>query len=272
MRALSQRYRKALVTGAGSGLGRAFAAMLQAEGVEVWGTGRLRGEADGGEELPWPMLRLDLADPASVGEFMRQHAELLDDLDLLINNAGAGVFRSFFEMHPAAIGEQLKVLWHGPVALCHRVLPGMLSRGHGCLVNVSSLAAEFPLPWFSLYSSAKAGLSGFSRGLALELHGTDVAVLDFQPGDYRTGFNRAASLPPEMDEEEQRLWERYERLLKGAPEPERAARDLRRALAVGKSGLVRSGDVFQAKLAPLLARCAPWSVVSRVLRLYYGIK
>ena len=161
---LSQYYRKAFVTGASSGLGAAFVDMLLAEGLEVWGTSRDVSkfvQRDG-----FHPVELDLADPESVMRMMESQAEVLNDIDIFVNNAGAGVFSSFFEMEPGAIGEQLKVLLHGPIVLCHRVLQPMLGRGFGCMVNVSSIAAAFPMPWFSIYSAMKAGLSQTLTGIA----------------------------------------------------------------------------------------------------------
>lgn len=269
MQSISKNYPKALVTGASSGLGKAFADMLLAEGVEVWGTSRDASRIEKREGLH--ALSLDLADPQSVQSFMRDNVEILDQVDLFINNAGAGVFSSFFEMHPQDIGEQLKVLMHGPIALCHRVLPSMLSREKGAIVNVASLAADFPLPWFSLYSACKAGLSQFSRALAIELVGTDVAIIDLQPGDFKTDFNRAAKKPDHMDEDEQKLWKRIEYTFTHGPEPEKAARDLRKALMKGKSSVVVTGNFFQATVAPLAARLVPWSVTSWCVRKYFGL-
>lgn len=269
MQLLSSRYKKALITGASSGLGLSFARMLRAEGIEVWGTSRDVSRID--PSLGIQALALDLADPESVAAFINEQSELLDDIDILVNNAGFGVFSSFFEMYPHDIGEQIKVLLHGPIALTHRVLPGMMGKDRAAVVNVSSLAAIFPLPWFSIYSACKGGLSQFSRGLALELRGSDVAVIDFQPGDFRTGFNAAARRPEHMDDDEKRLWKVMEANLKGGPKPERAATDLRLALRLGRSGVVRSGSFFQAALAPLFARCVPWSVSQWMLAKYYKL-
>ncbi len=271
MQPLSRTHQRALVTGASSGLGLAFARMLRAEGVEVWGTSRDPARIDPAEGIH--ALELDLADPQSMGTFMGEQAELLDSIDLLVNNAGTGVFSSFFELSPQDLGEQLKVFLHGPMALCHRVLPGMLTRdGGGAIVNVSSLAAQYPLPWFGVYSAAKAGLSQFSRALALELAGSNVVVIDFQPGDYRTKFNEAASKPPSMDDDEAALWAVIEKNLQNGPPPEKAAQDLRRALARRRNAVVHSGTFFQARLATLFRRVVPWSVCEWALGKYYRLK
>lgn len=268
---LGEMYRGALVTGVTSGLGKAFAEMLKAEGVEVWGTSRKAENIPVGEGI-YP-LALDLADGASVGQFLQAMEPVWPRLDLVVNNAGNGIFNRFEQFEPDQIGEQLRVLLHGPMALCHAALPGFLAQGRGTLVNVASLAREFPLPYFSLYNAAKAGLSNFTRSLQTELVGTGVTTIDFQPGDYRTRFNDSAARPEELELHPrlEQAWNSLEKHLSEAPLPEKAARDLRRALMRGKSGVVYSGDCFQTKLAPFLARFGTWNLVECAMRAYYKL-
>jgi len=269
MQTLSQRYRSALVTGASSGLGRAFAEMLLAEGVEVWATSRDAKRLPEHERLH--PLALDLADGASMEAFSRGMGSLFAELDLLINNAGAGVFGAFEAIEPGDIAEQLRVLLHGPIALCHQIYPPMLARGSGAVVNVTSLAREFPLPYFSLYNAAKAGLSNFTRSLQTECAGHGVAVIDFQPGDYCTAFNQASKRPLEIDGRLAQAWQSLEKNIHAAPRPDRAARDLRRVLLRGKSDSVTSGDFFQSVVAPFLLRFSTWNLTERAMRAYYKL-
>lgn len=270
MQPLSQRFRTALVTGASSGLGRAFAEMLLNEGVEVWATSR------DGERLPvhdnLHPVALDLVDGRSMEAFIRGMNPIFPEIDILVNNAGNGVFGPFEEIAPNDIGEQLRVLLHGPIALCHQVYPHMLARGGGAVVNVASLAREFPLPYFSLYNAAKAGLSNFTRSLQTECAGSGVVVIDFQPGDYNTAFNTASKRGEEFSNERvAQAWESLDAHLKAAPKPEKAARDLLHALRREKSGVVASGDAFQAVIAPFLTRLSSWNLTERIMRAYYKL-
>ena len=75
--------------------------------------------------------------------------------------------------------------------LSHAALRRMRERQRGCLVNISSLAVEFPLPFMSAYNVAKAGLSALTESLIVETRGTAINVIDFRPGDFRTDFNQA---------------------------------------------------------------------------------
>jgi hypothetical protein len=106
-----------------------------------------------------------------------------------------------------------------------------------------------------------------------ECQETGVTVIDFRPGDYRTAFNQTMHVSATLDHDwQRRLWQVLEHNLENSPEPERAARDLRAALQRGRSGVVRSGAFFQARLAPLLARLVPQGLRRASLAWYFGAR
>jgi uncharacterized protein len=267
---VSDLHHTAFVTGASSGLGAAFVEMLLADGVRVWGTARDPARLVARESF-FPVA-LDLADPVTAEKNLLHAAGAAGGaFDLVINNAGYGVFGPFAAADFAIWQAQLDAMMLATLRLAHAALRPMLARRRGCLVNVSSLAAEFPLPFMSGYNVAKAGLSAFSESLAFETRGTGVSVIDFRPGDYRTPFNQAMHRrSAELNEIETRAWRRLEANLLAAPRPARAAADLRCALLHGRSGTVRSGSFLQACLAPLFARMAPRVLLRAALRIYYG--
>ena len=262
-------YRTALVTGASSGLGLAFARMLCDEGLEVWGASRSPQES--AQREGWHAVPLDLTNPASLRAAVEQVRREAGVPDVLVNNAGAGVFAGFAHFPEEQIAWQLQLLLESPIALTRAFWPELLARRRGAVVNVASLAAEFPLPAMSLYSAAKAGLSGFSRALMLESAGRGVQVVDFQPGDFKTDFNRAAVRPAGGEAWEARAWARFVALLEHGPLPARAAAALRRALAGGRSGTVATGEFFQARVAPLAQRLGGRRLVRWFIRKYYRI-
>lgn len=139
-------------------------------------------------------------------------------------------------------------------------------------MNVSSLAAELPIPFMSGYNVAKAALSAFSESLIFEMRGTEVMVVDFRPGDYRTAFNQSMSPTALLTRRPglAPIWQRLEYNLNTAPLPARAARDLERTLLRGKSGTVRSGSLFQTVIAPFLARFAPLALKRALMARYFG--
>jgi len=271
-RRISDLHRTAFVTGASSGLGSAFAGMLVSEGVLVWGTAR-----DPSKPGMPPGVRpvaLDLADGESAAAaFGRASAEARDGYDIVVNNAGYGVFGEFAARDFADWRAQIDAMLVSTLRIAQAAWKAMAGRNRGALVNVSSLAAEFPLPFMSGYNVCKAGLSAFSESLIFESRGTGVKVIDFRPGDYRTAFNQNVStvqVSPSSRPRVAAAWRALEANLHAAPAADRAAADLRGALLRNRSGVVRSGSFFQARLAPLLARLAPASCVRAALARYFG--
>lgn len=273
MQTLSPRYRRALVTGASTGLGRAFTEMLLSEGLEVWGTARAL------ERLPrlegFHGLELDLADADSLKRFLGlfEHGGALVEIDIVVNNAGSGAFFPFAEFPEAQLGAQIDVLLTAPIRIARAAVPQLLERRGGVLVNVSSLAADYPLPCQPAYNAAKAGLANFSRTLMLEYADEPLTIIDFQPGDYNTGFNDATPRPPDsqMPAHIARAWRALDSHLRAAPKPQKAAQDLKKALLRNRSGTVTSGDFFQAGLGKIGAHLMPQRLLLWFLRRYYNL-
>jgi short-subunit dehydrogenase len=266
----SARRRCAFLTGASTGLGRAFADMLLAEGYEVWGSARdvRRLPVQAG----FHPVMLELGDGAGTERvFLAAEAEA-GGFDLVINNAGFGVFGGFAETDFAVWQRQLEVMLVNTARLAHAAIRVMRPRGRGVLVNISSLAAEFPLPYQSAYNMVKSGLSALSESLMLETAGTGLVVIDFRPGDYRTDFEGAVQRPAALsDPRQQRAWSAFRGLMEAGPAPAHAAAALRRALRRNRSGTVRTGRFFQAVVGPLLVRLAPLALRRRGLARYFGL-
>jgi len=267
-----------LVTGASSGLGRAFACALTAAGVEVIGVSRDPATAVHEGCARW--VAADLAFPGAAERLLNEHPQLLD-CDLLVNNAGAGYFARLDQADPWALREQCELLLLQPIELTRRFYAAMRARRAGTIVNVSSLAAHLPIPLMPAYDAAKAGLSQFTRALMLEAANSGVQVVDFQPGDYRTGFNRAlrrdAPDPQaraqyaESDAAGDAVWRSLEAHMAASPDAAHAARCLMRVLARGRGGSFSCGGFFQARIALLGYRVLPWRVMAHLIRRYYGL-
>lgn len=278
-RSVSELYAHAFVTGANAGLGRAFTEMLLGEGVRVWGTSRdaarLTELATKYPALFTPVI-LDLDDPAAAeAAFVRAAGSAGGSFELVVNNAGYGVFGFFHETESAVWERQVSGMLNTTLRLTHAALRRMRVGERGCIVNISSLAVEFPLPFMSGYNVAKAGLSALSESLIVETNGTGINVIDFRPGDFHTDFNQAmltsSSAVPPLRGRAAAAWRALESHRVSAPPTSRAAVDLRRALLQGRRGTVRSGSFFQASIAPHFARVIPASLRRFIEARYFGL-
>lgn len=275
--ALSATYRTAFVTGASTGLGLAFTEMLLANGVEVWGTSRDLKRLPQREKFHGVALDLENGGEAERAFLAADHAAA--GFDLVINNAGFGAFGAFASTEFSIWEEQFRVMLVNTARLSRLALRGMLARRRGALVNISSIAGEFGMPYQATYNAIKAGLSALNESLMYELRDTGVIVIDFRPGDYRTDFEGsvrrlpqdALAADPTSAMRMARVWKVFVRMMESGPPPAHAADSLRRALLRGRSDTVRSGRFFQARLGPFLARFGSLALRRRVQEKYFGL-
>jgi NAD(P)-dependent dehydrogenase (short-subunit alcohol dehydrogenase family) len=222
--------RTALVTGGGRGLGRAIALALAAEGAAVAVGARSTHEVDGvaGElrDAGYRALSvpLDVALDSSIDNAVRRVADDLGSVDILVNNAGVvWPLGRLLAVDPATWEQAVDINLFGVVRCVRAVLPGMLERGHGRIVNMSSgAAAGRGMPAASAYSVAKAGVDMVTSNLAAELDGSGVLVTGVRPGVVGTSMQEyMRSLPREQvgDAFYERFHGMHERGELSGPEP-----------------------------------------------------
>ena len=172
----------ALVTGGAGGIGSALTAALAESGAFVLVAGRDAGRCErqarrlrkeGGEAAP---LSLDVTDPASVHAAVERARELSDPVDWLVNNAGWVATAPLTRADDDHYRAHLEVNFLGARRVLEALLPGMLERGAGSVVQVASSASLRGYPYVTAYAAAKHALLGYSRSAALELDGKGVAV------------------------------------------------------------------------------------------------
>lgn len=187
----------ALITGASSGIGAAFARQLAAKGYNLLLAARraerlaaLAGELEQAHAINAEIQVVDLADPAAVEGLARRVAQL-ETLTLLVNNAGFGTTGPFVQNTPAGQLDMVQVHVLAAVRLTRAALPGMIARGRGGIINVSSMAGFVPMPGNVTYCATKAYLTSFSQALQIELAGSGVQAQALCPGFTHTEFHSA---------------------------------------------------------------------------------
>lgn len=177
---------RVLVTGASRGIGAELARSLAAAGAQLALVARTREPLEKLAADTGGMAYVtDLTD-RSESRSLIERVEADGPIDVLINNAGVDTTGRLATFPPEDIDSLLELNLHVPIQLCRQVLPGMLQRRRGHVVNVSSLAGTFAIPGLSVYTASKAGLSHFSAGLRAEVKGKGVGVTLVEIGPART--------------------------------------------------------------------------------------
>ncbi|CAN5651287.1 SDR family oxidoreductase [soil metagenome] len=195
----------ALVTGASAGLGREFARQLatRAGGLVLVARRTERLEELRDEltahypDLGVHVRGVDLSQAAEVAELADWILREGIAVDLLVNNAGLGDRGQFLRGDPQRIIDMLQVNVAALTILTRYLLPQMIERKRGFILNVSSSASFLPMPGFAVYAATKAYVTSFSEALRMELHGTGVNVTALCPGPVHTEFDTVALRPDE---------------------------------------------------------------------------
>jgi len=195
----------ALVTGASSGIGWELAKVLAQDGHDLVLVARRRDrleelarELSAAHGVSTRAIPKDLADPAACGQIVAELDSEEIAVDVLVNNAGIGLYGPFWRADPQRQIEILRVNAVALTELTARILPGMVARRRGRIVNVASTAAFQPGPFMAVYYASKAYVLSFSEAIAAELDGTGVTVTAFCPGPVITEFQDVAGLEKKL--------------------------------------------------------------------------
>ena len=192
--------RCAVVTGAGSGMGRAIALRLAEDGakVAIWdvnGDGAAETAQSikdaGGEAIA---ITADCSDRAAIEAAARQTRETFGPVLILVNNAGIAPFGSFLDVDDALLDKVLHINLRGPFILTREIVPDMIAAGWGRIINITSSSTQTGSPAQTPYVSSKGGLLGLTKALAAELGTHGITANMIPPGSIDTPMLRGAEI------------------------------------------------------------------------------
>jgi NAD(P)-dependent dehydrogenase (short-subunit alcohol dehydrogenase family) len=201
-----QAAKVALVTGSSSGMGFEIALLLARSGFHTYASMRNLEkskritEIASTEKLPLQVVQLDVKDDVSVKDAIQNIAAKKGRIDVLVNNAGYGLFGSFEDLSIEEIKAQFETNFFGVIRVTQQVLPIMRKQNNGIVVNVSSVGGRIGLPVVSAYHSTKFALEGLSESISYELEPFGIRVIIIEPGVIRTNImNSSASAKKALD-------------------------------------------------------------------------
>ena len=198
--------RKALVTGSSHGIGRSIALAFAAEGADV--AVNYRSNADGAEDVAGRIesmgrqaivIQADVSLEAPVRAMVDEVERAFGHIDILVNNAGFVTLAPVESMEISTWDDMIATHLRGTFLVTRMVLPGMLERRHGRIINISSQLGQIGREWFAHYTAAKAGIIGFTKALSREVADRGVLVNCIAPGPVDTGIVPQSPGAPQKD-------------------------------------------------------------------------
>lgn len=184
--------KRVLITGASSGVGAALARQLAAQGAVVGLIARRRERlaevlAECQKSSPSSAMWVaDLAETATIGQLALEAWDALGGVDVLVNNAAIPKRRTVTALDPGEVEKVMRVNFFAPMRLTLALLPPMLARGAGMIVNVSSMGGRLGIVHEAAYCASKFALCGWTESMAVDLHGSGVSVRLIEPGPVDT--------------------------------------------------------------------------------------
>jgi NAD(P)-dependent dehydrogenase (short-subunit alcohol dehydrogenase family) len=253
--------RVVLVTGASSGIGKACAELLPIYGFKVYPASRYH-----------PEFPLDVTRDASVQRLVREIVEKEGRIDAVVNNAGIAIAGAVEDTTPEEALHQFETNFLGVLRVTRAALPHMRRQGSGNVINIGSIGGLLAIPYQGLYSASKFALEGLTESLRLEVRQFGIHVTIVEPGDHRTGLTRSRvrTAASTYGTRADRAIGQMARDEQAGPDPIGVARVVLRVLESRRPRLrYTSGPLIQ-RAAVLLKRVAPYSLIERVMEIYYG--
>lgn len=262
------KFDKVLVTGGSKGIGRELVSLLLEEGAEVHMISRSLEEKIDSVRLNF--YPLDLVESDSTYDFAQNFIKSHGIPDLIINNAGAGAFFEWDSFPQNQIKSQINLLFMSPVFICKVFAPAMASQNSGKIVNITSLATLYPVPYMPLYNSCKSALSSFTRSLQIEYE-SKLAFIDVVLGDVKTDFNNKINKnnPNDFGKKASATWIQVEKQLNESPIPKIIANRLLSKIKKSRGGVLYEGGLTHRIIYPFISRFLTQSFKNKILQRRY---
>ena len=174
-----------LITGGSSGIGKSVGEFLTAKGFIVYGTSR-NPERYANSQIK--LVKLDVSDSNSIEQAIKTVIREHGSLDVLVNNAGAGITGPIEEIPDVEIQRNFETNFFGPIRVIKAVLPQMRTQNSGLIINVTSIAGYMGLPYRGVYSASKGALELLTEAFRMEIKDFNIQMTNVAPGDFATNI------------------------------------------------------------------------------------
>ncbi len=262
-----------LITGGSSGIGKSVGEYLQAKGFKVYGTSR---NPNNYPESKFPIVALDVTKQETISSCIADVLKHESKIDVLINNAGAGITGPIEEIPDAEIKRNFETNLFGPINVIKAVLPTMRSRKSGLIINVTSIAGYMGLPYRGVYSASKGALELITEAFRMELKEFNIQMTNVAPGDFATNIAAGRYHAPVLEDSPYK--ENYGNSLKlmdahvdEGSDPQQMADAIFKIIQTKTPKIHYKVGVFMQKFSIVLKRILPDTVYERMLMKHYKL-
>lgn len=262
-----------LITGGSSGIGKSVGEFLLTKGLTVYGTSR---NPQNYTQSKFPIIALDVADNNTIVTCVKTVIDAEGQLDIVINNAGAGITGPIEEIPEVEIKRNFETNFFGPINVIKAVLPQMRNQNSGLIINITSIAGYMGLPYRGIYSASKGALELLTEALRLEIKDFNIHITNIAPGDFAT--NIAAGRFHAPAKEDSPYKEKYESVLKAIDEDVNEANDpiavaemVYKVIKTKQPKIHYKVGAFKQKFSIVLKRLLPDKVYEKMLINHYKL-
>ncbi len=262
-----------LITGGSSGIGKSIGEFLTEKGFMVYGTSR-RPETH--LYSRFPLVALDVSDKISIKTAIKTVIDKEGQLDVLINNAGAGITGPVEEIPEEEIKRNFETNFFGPINVIKAVLPQMRQKRSGLIINITSVAGYMGLPYRGIYSASKGALEFITETFRMELKDFNIKMTNVAPGDFATNIAAGRYHAPVIKGSPYE--EKYRQVLKAIDEdvnkgndPIMVAKAVYNIINTSNPKIHYRVGAFVQKFSVVLKRILPDKVYERLLLNHYKL-
>ena len=262
-----------LITGGSSGIGKSVGEFLQAKGFKVYGTSR---NPDNYPNSKFPIVALDVTKPETISKCIFDVLTLEPKIDVLLNNAGAGITGPIEEIPDEEIKRNFETNFFGPINVIKAVLPSMRKHNSGLIINVTSIAGYMGLPYRGIYSASKGALELITEAFRMELKGFNINMTNVAPGDFATNIAAGRYHAPVLDNSPYK--ETYGKTLSmmdehvdSGSDPKQMAEAIFKIIEAKNPKIHYKVGAFMQKFSIVLKRILPDKVYEKMLMNHYKL-
>ncbi|MAB47639.1 MAG: short-chain dehydrogenase/reductase [Flavobacteriaceae bacterium] len=262
-----------LITGGSSGIGKSVGEFLQDKGYKVYGTSR---NPKNYPNSKFPIVALDVTVPETISACIAEVLKQEDRIDVLINNAGAGITGPIEEIPDAEIKRNFETNFFGPINVIKATLPVMRAQNSGLIINITSIAGYMGLPFRGVYSASKGALEIITEAFRMELKDFNIEMTNVAPGDFATNIAAGRYHAPVLENSPYK--EKYGHSLKTMDEhvdeggdPKEMAEAIYKVIETKSPKIHYKVGAFMQKFSIVLKRILPDKVYEKLLMNHYKL-